>query len=377
MQTQHIHTEIPTEMLAIMLKQYGDEYEKIFEVERVQTPANAGRSLQAHQVLIKVFGSSVNPVDWKLANGLLKITQPISRFPYILGRDAVGVVIAVGNKVKRFKVGDEVFGMNSSNGCWAQFALFNENELAHNLPEISIAQAAGMPLVLETAFQCFKHLGDKLSTETTLLINGASGGVGSWACLLAKQYYGITEVYATCSTNHVKYVKSLGVDRVIDYKTENLEQVVQNAKKSITACIDLVGGSEILDKLARVIDKKGTIVTVGGPEEVTSGLVSAVGYYAKIGLKKVSSLFGKNPNIIPFIVSSNGKQLEELSQWIIVKKLHDKVKIQRIFSLYQVAQAITATKGSHTGKCIISIDDNQIPISTYASGIPNIASTSA
>jgi NADPH:quinone reductase-like Zn-dependent oxidoreductase len=211
------------------------------------------------QVLVRIHASSVNPAQWYGING-----QPyVVRFSGGIGTpkdtrvgfDMAGVVVAVGPKVTRFKVGDEVFG--GAGGAFAEYALAREQGgVALKPANLSFEEAAGMPIAAITALQGLRDNG-KIKAGQKVLVNGASGGVGTYAVQIAKALG--AEVTGVCSTRNVEMVRSLGADHVIDYTREDFTKRAER----YDLILDNVGNHSYF-ALAKVTQPTGYIVSVGG-----------------------------------------------------------------------------------------------------------------
>src|SRR5437588_4004642 len=200
-------------MKAIVYTQYGPP--DVLQVKEVEKPApNDG------EILVKIHAASANPLDWhlmrgapflaRLAGGLRKPKDPR------LGADIAGRVEAVGNNVTQFQPGDEVFG--ACTGSFAEYASVPENTLALKPTKSSFEQAAAVPVAAITALQGLRDTGH-IQPGQKVLVNGASGGVGTFAVQLAKAFG--AEVTGVCSTRNVGMVRSIGADHVIDYTQED------------------------------------------------------------------------------------------------------------------------------------------------------------
>ncbi|KAG5512696.1 hypothetical protein RHGRI_038879 [Rhododendron griersonianum] len=189
------------------------------KIIHVEVPVRAPKK---NEVLIKVEAASLNPFDWKMQKGVMRPILP-SKFPYIPVADIAGEVVEVGFRVKKFKPGDKVVAFLSpfSGGGLAEFAVAKENLTVPRPPEVSAAEAAGLPIAGLTAHQALpQSAGVKLDgsgPRKNLLITAASGGVGHYAVQLAK--LGNTHVTATCGAHNLDFVKGLGADEVLDYRT--------------------------------------------------------------------------------------------------------------------------------------------------------------
>jgi NADPH:quinone reductase-like Zn-dependent oxidoreductase len=201
-------------------------------------------------VLVKVAYASVNPADIQYINGVYKNApaHPLPRFPCPLGVDGAGIVVALGRKVTKFKVGDNVLGLHQcmDHGSWAEVAAFKESELAVKPAGVCWQLAAAAPVAGVTALSALlccpalkahydQHSSSSRSSSSSgaplqsVLVLGASGGVGSFAVLLAKHYFKVPLVVATCSSRNAGYVRQLGADVVIDYTTQDVQSAVAEA----------------------------------------------------------------------------------------------------------------------------------------------------
>ncbi|XP_076901377.1 chloroplast envelope quinone oxidoreductase homolog [Bidens hawaiensis] len=220
-------------MHAVQYDSYG-----VADLEHVEVPIPKPCK---GEVLIKVEATSINPVDWKVQQGLLRPLFPL-KFPCIPATDVAGEVIDVGPGITRFKVGDKVVSMTTiiRNGGLSEYAVGSERMTVLRPPEVSAAEGAGLPIAGLTALQALTyHAGitlDKTTTTTTnILITAASGGVGQYAVQLAK--LGNVHVTATCGNHNIDLVKGLGADEVIDYKTSQGEALKSPSGKKYDVVI--------------------------------------------------------------------------------------------------------------------------------------------
>ncbi len=239
-------------MKAIVYRCYGSP--DVLEFEDVEKPKPAD-----HEVLVKVAAASVNPLDWHFVRGtpyLLRMMTGVGAPDFAgLGVDFAGTVEAVGNKVTRFKPGDEVFG--GSNGAFAEYVTVGENgSLTMKPADVSFEHAASTPIAAITALQALRDAG-KLKSGQKVLINGASGGVGTFAVQIAKSFG--AEVTGVCSTRNVEMVRSIGADHVVDYKKEDYTE----SGEQYDLIIDMVGNHSLLEN-RRALKPEGTFVIVGG-----------------------------------------------------------------------------------------------------------------
>ncbi|XVF32121.1 hypothetical protein REPUB_Repub17cG0054700 [Reevesia pubescens] len=203
-------------MHAVLYSNYGGGAAGL---EHVEVPISTPKQ---DEVLLKLEATSLNPIDWKMQKGMLRPILP-RKFPYIPGTDVAGEVVKVGPGVKNYKAGDKVVAIlnHATGGGLAEFAVAKESLTVARPPEVSAAEGAGLPVAGLTAHQALtQSAGVKLDgsgQQVNLLITAASGGVGQYAVQLAK--LGNTHVTATCGARNMGFVKSLGADEVLDYKT--------------------------------------------------------------------------------------------------------------------------------------------------------------
>lgn len=242
-------------MKAVRIHEYGGP-EKLV-LEEIPIPAIA-----PDDVLIKVYASGVNPVDWKIREGLRKNAFP-SELPLTLGWDVSGVVEAVGAEVTDLKKGDNVYTRPNigRNGSYAEYIAVKASEVAIKPKTIDHVTAAGIPLAALTAWQALFDYG-KLQSGQKVLILGASGGVGSFAVQFAK--WKGAHVIGVCSSKNVDFVRSLKADQVIDYKTEHY----QNILKDVDLVFDAVGG-EAKTHAWKVLKEGGSFVSITGKPDDT------------------------------------------------------------------------------------------------------------
>ena len=210
------------------------------------------------EVLVQVRASSVNPYDWHLLRGepyLLRLSAGFRR-PKVhdMGIDVAGTVSAVGTKVTRFQIGDDIFGL--AKGAFAEYALANEERLAAKPDALTFEFAASVPCAGNTALVAVRDKGE-VGAGMTVLVNGASGGVGSYAVQIAKSLG--AEVTGVCSTRNVDLVKSIGATEVIDYTRDDFARQPQR----YDVVVDTIGNRSLRD-LRRALKPRGTLVVAGG-----------------------------------------------------------------------------------------------------------------
>jgi NADPH:quinone reductase-like Zn-dependent oxidoreductase len=308
-------------MKAVQIHEYGGTDKLIYEDVPVPQPA-------PDEVLIRVHAASVNPVDWKIREGLHKDGIK-SQFPFVLGWDVAGIIVETGNLVTHFNHSDRVFARLDimSQGCYAEYAVTKASYVAH-APVIPLHISAGVPLASQTAWAGLFEVG-KLKPGQKVLIHGASGGVGNFAVQLAK--IAGAKVIATTSDANVDFVRSLGADEVIDYKKEDFSKKVNNAD----LVFDTIGG-ETQAKSWQVLRKGGILVTTLKLDDSKA---------AEFGVT------GKS-----FMVDSNGARLREIAS--LINKDMLRVIIDSEFKLEEVKKAHERSEsGRARGKIILRIYD--------------------
>ncbi|WP_369664655.1 NADP-dependent oxidoreductase [Variovorax sp. V116] len=239
-----------TTQRAVLIRAYGGA--AAAEVAEIAKPA-AGPG----QVLVRVRAAGVNGIDWKVREGFVRDAFPL-QLPAVLGIELAGTVEALGPGASRFRVGDRVMGPLGGLGAYADVVSVDEANLVRTPQGLDDVHAAGVPVAAVAAWQSLHHAGP-ITAGQRILIHGAAGGLGGYAVQYAKRAG--AEVFATASTAHLDYVRSLGADHVIDYRTERFESVAQN----IDLVLDYVGG-EVLDRSWQVLSKDGAIVGTSSPD---------------------------------------------------------------------------------------------------------------
>lgn len=322
---------------AIVCHRYGSP--DVLRCEDVETPVAAD-----HEVLIQVRAAAVNPLDWRLLQGrpyLSRIFFGLRR-PKISrpGRDVAGVVEAVGRNVTRFKPGDEVFG--GCRGAFAEYACAGEAKLALKPSNLSFEHAASAPVAGLTALQGLRDTGH-IQPGQKVLINGASGGVGTFAVQIAKSFG--ADVTGVCSTPNVAMVRSIGADRVIDYTREDFTQDTQRYDV-IYDCI----GNHSLPACRRVLSPQGICVLAGGPHNgwiILSRMLEAV----------VLSRF-VSQNFVSFMARFSQADLTILGELMESGKVAP--VIDRRYTLSEVPEALRYLEQGHVrGKLAVTVEHDR------------------
>jgi NADPH:quinone reductase-like Zn-dependent oxidoreductase len=207
-------------MKAIAIKEFGG-------LDKLQLMDLPVPEIRPGEILVKVRAAGVNPVDWKIREGYLKDLFS-HQFPVILGWDAAGVVEGVGNGVRRFKSGDEIFAYCRKpvvhGGAYGEYILLEEEHAAIKPKNISFEEAASIPLAALTAYQSL-FVAAKIQAGETILIHAAAGGVGGFGVQLAKDHGAV--VWATASGPNKEYVQYLGASKVVDYTQEDFGKAIR------------------------------------------------------------------------------------------------------------------------------------------------------
>lgn len=324
-------------MLAIVYHEYGPPDVLHYEEVEKLLPNDT-------QVLIKVRAAAANPLDWHYMRGtpyLMRLDGGM-RKPHdpTLGVDFAGIVTAVGSKVTQFKPDDEVFGVGS--GSFAEYVLAQEKRIALKPAELSFEQAAAIPVAGITALQSLRDKG-QLAAGQKVLINGASGGVGTFAVQIAHALG--AEVTAVCGTRNVELVRTLGADYVIDYQSEDFTQ----GEARYDLIVDNVGIHRLSD-MRRVLKPQGIMVLVGG------GGTDAGNWIGPLA-RPVKALFLSpfvDQDISMLLADVNGEDLRYLVGQVKSGQLTP--VIDRTYSLSEVADAIRYLEAGHArGKVIIAV----------------------
>ena len=328
-------------MKAYQVNRYGKN-------EKLHLSEVAKPVINDNEVLVEIHAASVNQIDAKIKSGEFKMVMPYKP-PFTVGHDVAGVVTQAGAKVSKFKIGDEVFA--SCKGTFAEFIAINENELALKPKNISMEEAASIPLVGLTAWQVLVEKGN-LKKGQKVFIQAGSGGVGTIAIQLAKHLGAYTATTASAANKDL--VKSLGADLIIDYKTQDFETILKD--------YDLVLNSQdskTLEKSLKVLKPGGKAISISGPPDVDYADESGLNWLLKNVMRLLSFKIKQSAKKLQvhysfLFMKPNGKQLGEITALIeagIIRPVIDKV-----FPFAETNEAMSYVEaGRAKGKVVVKV----------------------
>jgi NADPH:quinone reductase-like Zn-dependent oxidoreductase len=310
----------PSTMKAVRIHDFGDA--SVLKYEDAPKPIP-----QTGEVLIRVQAAGVNPVDWKIRDGMMRGRL---KLPAILGYDVSGVIEGFGEGLTAFKQGDEVFAYLSltTGGGYAQYVCVPSSDVAKKPAKLDHKHAGVVPLAALTAWQAMFDTA-KLQAGQTVLIHGAAGGVGHFAVQLAHAKG--AKVIATASAENAEFVKGLGADQVIDYKKQKFEEIA----KDVDVVFDMIGG-DTLERSYGTLKEGGFLVSIVAPPD-----------QAKLAARKAKGAV--------ILVKPDGDQLKEIAKLIDEGKV--KPDISAEFELKDIAKAHERSKsgGSGRGKIVLTV----------------------
>jgi NADPH:quinone reductase-like Zn-dependent oxidoreductase len=325
-------------MKAIVYHRYGTA--DVLKCEDIAKPIP-----KDDQLLIKVRAAALNPVDWRMMGGvplpfrvMMRMRTPSMTQPLGIGRDVAGVVEAIGKDVTQFKIGDEVFG--NCEAAVAEYACTKESAVVAKPGALTFEQAAAIPVAGLTALQGLRDKG-RVQAGQRVLVNGAAGGVGTFAVQIAKSL--AAEVTGVCSGSNVEMVLSIGADKVIDYTQEDFTKGAERYDV-IVDCVSNKSFSECQS----VLKPEGRYVIVGGPHDVTMTTVTM-----SILKTLAQSLFSRQKAVM-FIARSNQPDLTLLGELVATGKVTPVV--DRTCKLDETPEALAyLEKGHARGKVVIDV----------------------
>jgi NADPH:quinone reductase-like Zn-dependent oxidoreductase len=326
-----------------------DRYEKAASLRMAEMPEP---TLRDDEVLVEVHAASVNVLDSKISSGEFKLILPY-RFPLVLGHDLAGVVVRVGPRVRQFRVGDEVYARapDFSIGSFAESIAIKESALAHKPKNLSMEEAASIPLVGLTAWQVLVEKA-RLKPGQKVFIQAGSGGVGTFAIQLAK-HLGAT-VATTTSAANVEWVKRLGADIVIDYRKDDFETILRD--------YDVVLNSQdgkTLEKSLRILRSGGQLISISGPPDPEFAKDIGAPGFVKLILRVLSSGVRRRAKRLGvgyafLFMKASGSQLGQITQLIESGAIHP--VLDKVFPFESTNEAIAHVEtGRAKGKVVIKI----------------------
>ena len=307
-----------------------------------------------HDVLVRVDAAGLNPLDEAIRAGEFKQILPY-RLPLVLGNDLAGTVIRVGAKVRGFKPGDEVYARPDKDriGTFAERIAVAEADLALKPASISMEEAGSLPLVALTAWQALVERGN-LQPGQKVLIHGGAGGVGSIAIQLAK-HLGATAA-TTVSGSNADFVRELGADIVVDYRTQDFEQLLEG----YDLVLDSLGG-ENLEKSLRVLRPGGKVIGIAGPPDPSFAREMGLNPLLRLAITALSSKIRKQAKKLGvsyqfLFMRASGDQLRQISSLVDQGVLRPVVG--KVFDFAQTPEAIQSTaRGGIRGKSVVTVTD--------------------
>ena len=333
-------------MKAFILKKYGKN--EALHLNEVAEPA-----VKENDVLIQIHAAGVNQLDSLIKNGEFKAFLPY-KTPFVLGHDVAGTVFKVGSGVKQFKIGDEVYSRPRDHriGTFAEYVSIREDDVALKPKNLSMEEAASIPLVGLTVWQALVEMADVKKGEK-VLIQAGSGGVGSLAIQLAK-HLGAT-VATTTSGDNIEWVKNLGADIIIDYKKEDFASILKEYDVVLHSNKD----PKILESALRILKSGGKLVSLTGPATPEFAEELGLPWYFKLVMYflsfKTKRLAKKLQVHFSFLfMRASGTQLREITALIESGAMHP--VIDRVFPFASTNEALAYIEQGRTrGKVVIKV----------------------
>lgn len=333
-------------MQALVLKAYGGPEHAVLQDVPLPEPSS-------RQLLVRVCAAGLNPVDFKTRRGDLRLVQRYG-LPVVLGNELAGEVVAHGEDVRHFGVGDRVFARVAKHmmGAFAQYALVDEDHAATMVERLDFVTAAATPLAGLTALQALR---DELGVESgqRIFISGGAGGVGSFAIQIAKHLGAY--VATTASPRGDALVRGLGADEVVDYTREQPEMVLSG----FDGALDLVGGDALKQAIAIVRPGASVVSVAGMPEPQTAskdlrrGLgLQALFWAASFSLRRRAHHHGARYRYL--FMHPSGEDLAELSKLIDAGKV--KVIVDSVYPFERISEAMSHLEAGHAkGKIVVAM----------------------
>ena len=305
-----------------------------------------------NDVLVEVHAASVNVLDAKIKSGEFKLLLPY-RLPLILGNDVAGIVVRVGTRVRRFKVGDEVYARPDTAriGTFAELIAMNEDAVAHKPKALGMEEAASIPLVALTAWQVLVERAN-LKKGQKVLIHAGSGGVGTIAIQLAKHLGAF--VATTTSAANADWVKRLGADVVIDYSKDDFEKILQGYDVVLNSL-----GADVLEKSLRVLKSGGKLISISGPPDPSFAKYIGASWFLRQVMRLLSYRIRKKArrrgvSYSFLFMRASGDQLREIGSLIDSGAIRPVV--DQVFPFASTNEAMAyVNKGRAKGKVVVRV----------------------
>ncbi|UJR35017.1 hypothetical protein I4U23_027793 [Adineta vaga] len=360
---------IPSVMKAAQQNGFGDVRNVLTLADNVPVP----RELSSNQILVRVHAASINPIDWKTLNGNLSLITRFS-FPHVPGKDVAGVIVDIGSSVKRFQVGDKVYGnLGMNDGSYAEYVRGDHSLFAIKPKNLTMEEAAAVPLACETSYQAlFAKFSPPVGTGSKVLICGGSTATGLFAIQLAKAVG--AHVTATCSKRNVSLIEKLGYKtsetnsdsnqiHLIDYNEKDFGKELKGQDYDVV--YDCVGGQEQWTSAQEILKRGGQFVTIVGDDTKSVISVKALAIGSSLINRKFWSVFGStHHNYILHFLNQKYQNLDDIRTKYIetdqVKPLIDTVfdwrkdGVEALYSLYEKSKS-----GKAQGKLILKIADEE------------------
>ncbi|WP_316800733.1 NADP-dependent oxidoreductase [Pedobacter frigidisoli] len=332
-------------MKAYTINKYGKK--ETLHLDDVPVP-----QVKDNDVLIEIHAAGLNLLDSKIKSGEFKLILPY-RLPLVLGHDVAGVVTKVGKNVKKFKVGDEVYSRPADFqiGTFAEFIAIDEKDVAFKAKNLTMEEAASIPLVGLTAWQALVEKAN-LRKGQKVFIQAGSGGVGTIAIQLAKNL-GAT-VATTASEKSFALLKELGADVLIDYKTQDFEDILKDYDAVLNS-----QDTKTLEKSIRILKPEGKAVSISGPPTPEFAEEAEVPWFVKIILRLISSRIRRkakkqNVNYTFLFMRAEGEQLNKITELIEAGAIQP--IIDKVFPFEQTNEALTYVEsGRAKGKVVVKV----------------------
>jgi NADPH:quinone reductase-like Zn-dependent oxidoreductase len=333
-------------MKAFILDRYGRR------VDGLRLGEMPEPELREDDVLVQIHAAGVNLLDCKIKDGEFKLVLPY-RLPLILGNDVAGVVVRIGARVRRFKPGDEVYARPRQDriGTFAELISMNEADVAIKPKQLTMEEAASIPLVGLTAWQTLIERAN-LKPGQKVLIQAGSGGVGTFAIQLAKHVG--ASVATTTSTANLELVRSLGADLVIDYKREDFATRLQDYDVVLNSL-----GKDTLEKSLRVLKPGGKLISISGPPDPDFAKDLGSGWVLRQlmrvlshGIRKRAKRRGVSYSFV--FMRANGDQLREITS--LIDSGFVRPVVDRVFPFQSTREALAYVEtGRAKGKVVVKV----------------------